>query len=50
MKLQKKMNGPKLGYLIIDNQDRKISQDRKKKNILLNKRHCQWPTEEKKER
>ena len=49
MKLQKKTNGPKLGYLIIDNQDRKISQDRKKK-ILLNKRHCQWPTEEKKER
>ena len=31
MKLQKKTNGPKLGYLIIDNQDRKISQDRKKK-------------------
>ena len=36
MKLQKKMNGPKLGYLIIDNQDRKISQDRKK-NIAKQK-------------
>ena len=46
MKLWEKRNGPKLCYLIIDTQDRKISQDRKK--ILLSKDIVNGPLKRKK--